>query len=174
MIINITLHHRNYLKTKCILLKLSVVFQHPRCALSSLNACAEAQINLPVSSCRDVSSVSSSFVAVAGNLKAVYKADKARSSLVAAVSLNGFSHTPVIFSMRLCWCFVRTAQSQQMSPEDMGRAGGCPCALGQLGGEMVWREVTSWKKNRTKHPTTCVPEGWPPAEECCFTAHGNV
>lgn len=36
----------------CVFLKLSVVFQHPHCALSSLNACAEAQINLPVSSYR--------------------------------------------------------------------------------------------------------------------------
>lgn len=129
-------------ENQCILLKLSVVFQHPHSALSSLNACAEAQINLPVSSCRDVSSISSSFVAVAGSLKAVYKGDKARSSLVAAVSLNDFSHTPVIFSTRLCWCFVRIAQSQQVSsllrtPEDMGRAGGCPCTLGKLGGEMV-------------------------------------
>lgn len=40
----------------CVFFKLSVVFQYPCCALSSLNACAEAQINLPVSSYEDVSS----------------------------------------------------------------------------------------------------------------------
>lgn len=146
-------------ENQCVLLKLSVVFQHPRCALSSLNACAETQINLPVSSCRNVSSVSSSFLAVAGNLKAVYRGDKARSSLVAAVSLNDFSYTPVILNTRLCQCFVRVAQRQPMSsvlrtPEDMGRAGRCPSTMGKWGGEMVWREVTSWKKNRTEHPTT--------------------
>lgn len=144
-------------ENQCVLLKLSVVFQHLRCALSSLNACDEAQINLPVSSCRDVSSVS--FVAVAGSLKAVYRGDKARSSLVAAVSLNDFSSTPVTLSTRLCWCFVRVAQSQHMSsvlrtPEDMSRAGRRPWTVGKQDGEMVWREVTSWKKNGTEHPTT--------------------
>lgn len=146
-------------ENQCILLKLSVVFQHPRCALSSLNACAETQINLPVSSCRNVFSVSSSLLVVAGSLKAVYRGDKARSSLVAAVSLNFFFNTPVILSTKLCRCFVRVAHRQHMNsvlrtPEDMDRAGRCPCTAGKRGGEIVWREVTSWKKNGTEHPAS--------------------
>lgn len=103
----------------CVFLKLSVVFQHPHCALSSLNACAEAQINLPVSSYRMLLLISSCslIIAVPGSLKAVYKGDKASSYVVAAISLNDFSHTPIIFSTRLCLCFVRMSACSKRTHE---------------------------------------------------------
>lgn len=46
-------------------------------------------------------------IAIPGSLKAVYKGDKASSYVVAAVSLNDFSQTLIMFSTRLCLCFVR-------------------------------------------------------------------
>lgn len=103
----------------CVFLKLSVVFQHPRCVLSSLNACAEAQINLLSAVMRMSLFISSCslIIAVPGSLKAVYKGDKASSDVVAVISLNDFSHIPITFGMRWCLCFVRVSACSEPTCE---------------------------------------------------------
>lgn len=80
------------LENCCVFLKLSVVFRHPLCALSSLNTPSEAQITYLLAAMR-MSYLLLLTHSCAGSLKAVYKGDKARSCVVVAVtavSLNIF------------------------------------------------------------------------------------